>query len=388
MGLNFEFATATKIIFGRDSISKVPGLLSSKGTRILLVTGKNSSRAKVLTDLLPPQTFTVFNYQVETEPSVHIISVGTDFARRNHCDAVIGFGGGSVIDAAKAIAALVPNNGELIDYLEVIGKGKSLEKPPLPFIAIPTTAGTGAEVTRNAVIFSPEHQVKVSLRSPLMFPAAAVVDPLLTVSMPPEITAVTGMDALTHLLETFVSNQSNPFIDMICREGMQRISQSLTTAFEDGTNIGAREDMAFAAMLGGVALANVKLGAVHGFAAPMGGMFPAPHGAVCAALLPSVMEVNISVLELQNQVHSLAKFDEVAQILTSNPKAKATDGIRWTKSMVDYLKIPNLSAFGLAVSDFAILVEKAKKASSMQGNPVLLNERQLMNILTGLGIHQ
>jgi alcohol dehydrogenase class IV len=277
---------------------------------------------------------------------------------------------------------------ELLDYLEVIGKGKKLEEKPLPFIAVPTTAGTGAEVTKNAVIHSPEHSVKVSLRSPLMFPDVAVVDPELTLSMPPEITATTGMDALTHLLETFVSNQANPFIDMLCREGMRRISVSLKKVYENGADLQAREDMAFAAMLGGMALANVKLGAVHGFAGPMGGMFPVPHGAVCAALLPAVMEINIRVLKEQKQINSIAKYLEVAQILTGNPDAKIEDGIKWAEKMVKALKIPSLSVFGLSSFDFPVLVEKAKKASSMKGNPVLLNNEQLTEGSGKIGINQ
>jgi alcohol dehydrogenase class IV len=386
MGINFEFATATRIIFGNGTVSKIPQLLQGMGHNIFLVTGKNPLRAKFLTECLEAEGYRLFHFQVEKEPDTEMISSGVQLARENYCDAVVGFGGGSVIDSAKAIAALVPNKGELLNYLEVIGLGKKLEEKPLPFIAIPTTAGTGAETTKNAVIHSPEHNVKVSLRSSLMFPDVAVVDPELTVSVPPEITATTGMDALTHLLETFVSNQANPFIDMFCREGMRRISASLKKAFDKGDDLSARGDMAFAAMLGGMALANVKLGAVHGFAGPMGGMFPVPHGAVCAAVLPAVMDVNIRAVKEQNHQQTLAKYDEVAQILTGNSKARAADGIQWAKDMVKYLKIPSLSAFGLSVANFPILVEKAKNASSMKGNPVLLGDEQLMEILLNLNI--
>ena len=386
MGINFEFATATQVIFGNGTVSKVPELLRGMGHKVFLVTGKNPARAKFLAENLEAVGFSVFSFRVEKEPDTGMISAGVKLARQKGCEAVVGFGGGSVIDSAKAIAALVLNKGELLDYLEVIGLGKKLEEEPLPFIAVPTTAGTGAEVTKNAVIHSPEHNVKVSLRSPLMFPDVAVVDPELTLSMPPEITATTGMDALTHLLETFVSNQANPFIELFCREGMRRISASLKKAYENGSDLKAREDMAMAAMLGGMALANVKLGAVHGFAGPMGGMFPVPHGAVCAALLPAVMEVNIRVLKEQKLNQALVKYDEVARILTGNPKSGAMDGVHWARNMVDFLKIPNLSTFGLSVSDFPELIEKAKNASSMKGNPVLLNNEQLMEILKRLNI--
>ncbi len=380
MGINFEFATATQIIFGCGTLKKVPEILKSRGRKILLVTGSDTRRASAFTELLPARLFTVSHYQVEKEPSTHMISEGVEFARSKGCDAVVGFGGGSVIDGAKAIAALIHNKG-LIDYLEVIGKGNVLENPPVPFIAIPTTAGTGAEVTKNAVIHSPEHQVKVSLRSPFMFPSVAVVDPELTVSMPPHITAATGMDALTHLLETFVSNQSNPFIDMLCREGMQRISRSLRTVFEDGSNLQAREDMAFASMLGGMALANVKLGAVHGFAGPMGGMLCVSHGTVCAALLSAVMKVNWKAVLENNLIHSVKRFHEIGQILAGNPEAGAEDGMEWVQNMVNHLSIPKLSGYGLSAENYTLLVEKAKVSSSMKGNPVLLDDEQLMEIL-------
>ena len=379
MGLNFDFTTSKRIIFGCGSVAKVPELLKGTDRKILLVTGKNIERSRQLTDSLPADKYVKFT--VSTEPTTEIINKGAEFARQNECGRIVGFGGGSVIDSAKAIAALAPNKGDLMDYLEVIGSGNELEVNPLPFIAIPTTAGTGAEATKNAVIHSPEHKVKVSLRSPLMFPEVAVVDPELTLSMPPEITATSGMDALTHLLETFVSNQSNPFIDNFCREGMKRVASSLKRAYDSGNDIHAREDMAYASLLGGMALANVKLGAVHGFAGPMGGMFPVPHGAICALLLPAVMEVNIRAVTEQKLDSYYLKFTEVAKILTGNPNVRAEDGIRWAEEMVKYLKIPSLSDYGVTEADFPVAVEKAKSASSMKGNPVILSDDELMEIL-------
>lgn len=211
---------------------------------------------------------------------------------------VIGLGGGSVLDAGKAIAALVTNLGNVFDYLEVIGKGQPLVNAPLPFIAIPTTAGTGTEVTRNAVLGSPAHGVKVSLRSPMMLPSLAIVDPELTYGLPPEITASSGLDALTQLIEPFVSVKANPMTDAICREGIRHAAKSLRTVYHNGADASAREGMSLASLFGGLALANAALGAVHGFAGPLGGMLNAPHGAICAKLLPLVMEVNIKVLRL------------------------------------------------------------------------------------------
>jgi len=378
MTLDFSFATASQIVFGNNSVNKVPGLVSGMGSKILLVTGKNSDRALKLTDQFPEEIeVTIFN--IESEPTIDVINNGVDIARENKCDVVVGFGGGSVVDGAKAISALVPNKGVLMDYLEVIGLGKPLLKSPLPCIAIPTTAGTGAEVTKNSVIKSLEHNVKVSLRSDLMYPDVAVVDPVLTYSMPTALTASTGVDALTHLLETFVSNQANPFIDLLCRDGLERISRSLVKAFINGKDEHAREDMAMASMLGGMALANVKLGAVHGFAGPMGGMYPIPHGAVCACLMSAVVEMNIEILKKQQQ--NISKFDLLAQIFTGNQQAIAEDGIVWIENLVLQLRIPSLSNFGLTEKDFPELVEKAKNASSMKGNPVKLDDDQLTWIL-------
>ena len=381
MGVNFEFATSTRIIFENGSFSKVPGLIKDFGSNVLIVTGKSKNLAHQLYESLSEINIHSEIFSIHSEPEIFDIEQGTVLARKTLCNVVIGIGGGSAVDSAKAIAALIPNKGKLSDYLEVIGKGRKLENAPLPFIAIPTTAGTGAEVTKNSVIKSTEHNVKVSLRSELMYPRLAVIDPELTLTMPPHLTATTGVDALTHLLETFVSNQSNPFIDMMCREGMKRISASLKLAFNDGNNLEARENMAMASMLGGMALANVKLGAVHGFAGPLGGMYPIPHGAVCACLLPAVMEVNIKLLKEKKQEKVLLKFDEVARILTGNNSAAAVDGAIWVKNLVKKLLIPSLSDFQITAESFPELIEKAKNSSSMKGNPVGLDNSQLHEIL-------
>lgn len=377
--MHFSFSTSTQIIFGKNAALQLPGLIAKMGSRLLLVTGKNHQRITKITESFSKSVF-IKEFKIEYEPNIETINAGVELARKSKCNIVVGIGGGSVIDGAKAIAAIVPNKRNLLDYLEVIGKGMPLENKPLPFIAVPTTAGTGAEVTKNAVIKSLEKKVKVSLRSNLMFPDVAVVDPVLTYSMPPALTASTGVDALTHLLETFVSNQSNAFVDTLCREGLQRISRSLKIAFSDGNDKQAREDMAMASMLGGMALANVKLGAIHGFAGPMGGMFPIPHGAVCACLMPAVIETNIDALKAQNL--PLRKYEKLAVLLTGNINAKAEDAAEWTADLVKELKIPSLSTFGLTKNDFPELVQKAKNASSMKGNPVQLSNEQLTTILT------
>ena len=378
--MNFEFATATRIIFGAGKMREVGGLAAEMGSRALVVTGSAAERAAALLDTLRlPYTL----FQVTGEPSIEVAQAGVDLARVEGCDLVIAFGGGSVIDTAKAVAALATNPGDPLDYLEVIGKGQPLTVAPLPVIAIPTTAGTGAEVTRNAVLASQEQQVKVSLRSPLMLPRLAVIDPELTYSMPPSVTAYTGMDALTQVLEPYVSNAANPLTDGLCREGLMRAGRSLQRAYENDRDPAAREDMALASLFGGLALANAKLGAVHGFAGVIGGMFDAPHGAVCARLLPFVAEANIKALESREPGHpALQRYAEIMLLLTNHAVTNPIpDGLNWLYRLGARLGIPRLSHYGIRATHIPALVEKSARASSMKGNPIVLTDAELSAIL-------
>lgn len=379
--MRFEFATASRIIFGRGTWKEVAPLASGMGNRALIVTGRNVERAEPLSDALKRGGMKTFIFSVPIEPTIELTIEGLQVGRQNACDIVIGMGGGSAVDTAKAIAVLLTNTGDIMDYLEVIGRGKKLIHPPTPCIALPTTAGTGAEVTKNSVLTSTEHKRKVSLRSPLMLPDLAVVDPELTYSLPPSLTASTGLDALTQLLESFVSVESNPLTDAICINGLKRAARSLQRAFEDGNNTKAREDMAIASLFGGLTLANSKLGAVHGFAAPMGAMFPAPHGVICARLLPLVMEANVKALRHRGEQEFLLRFDKVAQILTGKLDAEAKDGIAWIHHLCSKLNIPNLSEFGITKDRFPELIDRSKNASSMKGNPVVLTNEELTGIL-------
>lgn len=380
--MRFEFATATRIIFGAGTLNDAGKEVAALGQRALLVSGRRDEPAASLAALLEAQGVGVTRFRVSGEPTVQLAAEGVAAARAGGCDVVVSIGGGSVVDAGKAIAALVTNSGETLDYLEVIGAGKPLDAPPLPFVAIPTTAGTGAEVTRNAVLASPEHAVKVSLRSPLMLPRLALVDPELTYSLPPDVTASTGMDALTQVLEPFVSPRANPMTDAYAREGMQRAARSLRRAYINGNDAGAREDMALASLFGGLALANAGLGAVHGYAAPLGGRFPVPHGVACARLLPFVMDANIRALR-QRQPDSpvLGRYDEVARILTGRADATAEDGVEWVMALLRDLQIPPLGQYGVTAAHFPDLVEKAAKASSMKANPIVLTADELTDIL-------
>jgi alcohol dehydrogenase class IV len=380
--MRFEFATARRILFGSGTLQEVAPMAAEMGRRAIVVTGGTIERAAWLLEQLNEQGVDSILFNVAGEPSTEVALAGVQHAREAGCDSVIGIGGGSVLDTGKAIAALLTNSGQLLDYLEVIGRGRPLTYAAAPYIAVPTTAGTGAEVTRNAVLASPQHRVKVSLRSPLMLPRQAVVDPQLTYSVPPAVTASTGLDALTQVLEPYVTNQANPMTDALCREGLQRAARSLRRAYENGNDETAREDMALASLFGGLALANAKLGAVHGFAGPLGGLFSAPHGAICARLLPYVVEANVRALQARMPGSpALVRYDEVAQILTGKSTAQAVDGITWVQDLCDALDVPTLSDFGLTEDDFPTVVEKARKASSMKGNPVVLTDEELTHIL-------
>jgi alcohol dehydrogenase class IV len=378
--MNFDFATAARIIFGAGKLREVGPIAPELGGRAFAVTGRSSERAKPLLAALKSHHVESVTFPVAGEPTTGIVQRGAQSAREQGCDWVIGFGGGSAIDVAKAVAALLTNGGDLLDYLELIGKGKPLAKPSAPFLAVPTTAGTGSEVTRNAVLGSPEHKVKISLRSPLMLPRVALVDPELTYDLPPDVTASTGLDALTQLIESFVSVRANPMTDTLCREGICRTARSLRRVYENGHDLAAREDMSLAALFSGLALANAGLGAVHGFAAPIGGMFPAPHGAVCATLLPHVMEINLRAARSRGSA-TLQRFDEVARILTGNGRATADEGVAWVRQTCRAMKIQPLSSYGVTPADFPVLVEKAAVASSMRGNPITLTPGELREIL-------
>ncbi len=380
--MKFEFATATRIVFGAGAVNDAGAIAGDFGRRALVVTGRDLRRAERMLISLQSAGVSAVTFPVAGEPELTTVERGVKLARSERCELVIGFGGGSAIDAGTAIAAMLTNGGEPLDYVEIIGRGQTLAKPSAPFIAIPTTAGTGAEVTRNAVLASPEHKLKVSLRSPLMLAKVALVDPELTCDLPPALTAGTGLDALTQLIEPFVCNRANPMTDGLCVEGLRRAARSLRVAFSQGRDKDAREDMAVASLFGGLALANAGLGAVHGFAGPIGGGFSAPHGAICAALLPHVMAMNLRALRQRDpNGPALARYEEAAWWLTGDSKAKADDGVKWIRALVTDLKVPRLGSFGIQQTHIADLVVKAAKAGSMKTNPIVLTPRELAETL-------
>ena len=381
--MRFEFATATHILFGEGMAREVAPAAAAMGRRALLVTGVSRERAAPLAAQLEAAGVACAPFTVPGEPTVEMIRAGAAYARDESCALVIAMGGGSAIDAGKALAAMLANPGDPLDYLEVIGAGRPLERTSAPFIAIPTTAGTGSEVTRNAVLASPEHRVKASLRSAGMLPRLAVVDPELTLDLPRSITASTGLDALTQCIEPYVSVRANPMTDVFCVEGIRRAAAALPRVWENGRDREARGEMAWASLLGGMALANAGLGAAHGFAAPVGGMFAAPHGAICAALLPHVMEMNVQALRARAPgSEPLRRYEEVARLLTGQSHAAAEDGVRWVAALCRKLEIPPLRAYGVTGSDIPDLVAKAAHASSMKGNPIALTSEELRRIVS------
>lgn len=374
----FEFATATRIVFGRGTVRQLPQIAQSQGQRVLVVTGRDTSRISPVLHSLESTGLTVTTFSIHSEPTLDEVRRGAEVARESQAQVVIGIGGGSAVDAGKAIAALARQPQDVLYYLEVVGQGHPLDAAPLPYIAVPTTAGTGAEVTRNAVISSPEHGVKASLRHASMLPAVALVDAELARDCPPHITAASGMDALTQCLEAYVSSRAQPMTDALCLAGIQRAVRSLEEAVTDGSDLDAREDMALAAMFSGIALANAGLGAVHGFAAPIGGSFRAPHGAVCAILLAHVWTANLAAI---TNADTHQRFQTAARLLTGDPAATAESALPWLRDLTARMHIHGLSTYGIRESHLEDIATKAAQASSMKGNPVTLPHETLVAIL-------
>lgn len=377
--LSFDFGTAGRVVFGAGRAAQLPDLLRGWGSRALVCTGSSAERHAALIGNLP---LDVELFTVGGEPTVDLARRAADSARTFGADVVVAIGGGSVLDLGKAVAMLVGNGGDPLDFLEVIGAGRPVAARSVPFAAVPTTAGTGAEVTENAVLASPEHGRKASLRSPLMIPRLALVDPLLTVGCPPAVTAASGLDALTQCLEPFVSPQATPVTDGLALQGLRQAASGLRPAYRDGTDVPARTAMAICSLLGGMSLANAKLGVVHGFAGVIGGLIDAPHGAICAALLPSVVEVTVAALRSRDQGGpGLDRYREAAAVLTGRPAASIEDGIGWLRETVTLLGVPGLRELGLRAELADDVIDKTRTASSTRGHPIVLTDGELWTAL-------
>jgi alcohol dehydrogenase class IV len=323
------------------------------------------------------------------EPTVQSAIDCTKLASENMCELVVAVGGGTAVDTGKCVAAMLTNGGaerDIYDFLEVVGKAMPIEKRPRPFVAIPTTAGPGAELTKNSVLEAGDR--KVSMRHPLMLPDLVIVDPKLTVQMPRDVTAHTGLDALTQCIEPYVCNSPNPVTDSLSMSGIKLGAKSLRRCLEQPEDINARTDMALCAMYGGMALANAKLGAVHGFSGTLGGLLHAPHGAICAALLPHCVKMNVKLLETrvmdenpQSAKEGLRRYKEVANACLGKDDATVAELVKWIEDLVSFCGVPKLSTFGMKDEDVSESVSKSMQSSSMKGNPVALTVEELEEML-------
>jgi alcohol dehydrogenase class IV len=373
----FDFATARRVMVGAGRVAELPSVLSGLGSRVLACAGANPERHAGLLAALGMPTELI---RVAAEPTIEIARAAAAIAREHGADVVVAIGGGSVIDVGKAVAMLLANGGDPLDYLEVVGAGRKITQPAVPCVAVPTTAGTGAEVTANAVLASPADHVKASLRSPLMIPRVALVDPELTLSCPPRVTAASGLDALTQCLEPLVSVQANPLTDSLSAAGLRHAATGLRVAYADGSDLDARTSMAICSLLGGMALANAKLGAVHGLAGVIGGAADVPHGVACAALLVPVIEANVRALQGRQGHPALGRYALAAQLLTRQVGATIEDGVSWIRETLTLLQIPGLAAFGITPEHADEVAAQAIKSSSMRGNPVALSTSDLRDV--------
>ena len=374
----FDLALPGRVLFGPGRTAELPDLVSALGRDVLLCTGRDPSRHGNLLGEIDP----VAVVRVAEEPTADDVRAATEEARTAGAQVVVAIGGGSVIDLGKAVAVLLGNGTDPMDHLEVVGRGVALDRPSVPFVAAPTTAGTGAEATANASLRSPEHGIKASIRSPRMLPTVALVDPLLSLSCPPAVTASSGLDAITQCLEPYVSAQANPATDALAAEGLRRGARSLRRAYVHGDDAGAREEMSLCSLFGGIALANAKLGAVHGLAGVLGGMVDAAHGAVCAALLAPVVEANVRALrEREPGSPALLRYTSVAQLVTGRESAGVEDAVAWLRESATALDVAPLGAVGLRPAEHADVADKAARSSSMKGNPIALSADELRQVL-------
>jgi alcohol dehydrogenase class IV len=397
---SFEFFGVGRIVFGRGQFSRVAELAAPLGrTPLLVYNGDDMGRDGALDrliELLAAQSIYPTLFRQRGEPTVDDIDRALASARAADCDCVIALGGGSAIDAGKAIAGLMTNGGAALDYMEVVGKGQKIVRPALPWMAIPTTAGTGAEATRNAVIGYTEKRFKASIRSELLLPRVALIDPEIQTGVPPAVTAASGMDALCQLIESYTSTGANPMTDGFAQYGIARVVRGLWRAYINGGDVQAREHMAMAALFSGITLTSAGLGAVHGLAAPLGANFPVPHGVVCARLLPPVIEANVRALRAQGPHPDVRRYAWIGEyfigqgkMLTSEERAPGKDPIERliieTSALVRDLHIPPLSSFGLTPEHIPEIIALARKSSSMRYNPVDLSDEALTEVLLKAG---
>ncbi len=380
--VRFDLAIPADIRFGAGRMAEVPKALAGLGaTNVFVVTGRSTERADPLRAGLSELGIESTVFGVGGEPSIEICRAAVHRLLETGGDAVAGFGGGSALDVAKAVAVLATSGADPLEHLEVIGSGRPFTTPGLPCVAVPTTAGTGSEVTRNSVLSG--NGVKASLRSPLMLPAVAVIDPDLLAGVPANTIAASGMDALAQVIEPLLSRRANPFTDALARDGIRRSARSLRRAYVEGMIAGeVRQDLAVTSLFGGLCLANAGLGAVHGLAAALGARLSAPHGAVCAATLAAAVAVNRRALrEREPAGPALARIEELGPLLTGNPAAGADAAIEWLAELTCDLQVPGLRTYGLGDAEIDEVVAAAQSASSMRANPLDLTDGEVAEIV-------
>jgi len=394
--VRFDFALPTEIVFGPGVLAQLGERAASLGQRAFLVTGGGSlEKQGVVTrveTMMREHGVSSNRFASRGEPDTESVDRAARAARGEGSDLVIGLGGGSALDTAKAVACLLANRGESLDYIEVVGRGQPIAKPSLPFIAIPSTGGTGSETTKNAVLTHRATRTKASLRSPHMMARLALVDPELSLSVPPAITAATGLDALTQLIEPYTSRRAQPMIDALVLGAMVHAARALPRAFATPGDLAARSQMMYASLISGVALAHAGLGAAHAFSGPLGGSFPVPHGFACAAVLPGVMETNLRRAAEAGVTEAVRRYADVARAMgapsASDDVATAHSGIERVRGLCAHLQVPGLAAFGMTVADVPDLAQRSRLTSSMRANPVDLSDDDLESILLGaLGDH-
>ena len=388
----FSIARLPRIEFGAGAVKKLPALAARYGTRLLLVTGARSFLAS-------PHAAPMFaglrergchweTVQVAGEPSPETVDEAVRAWRGAGIATVIGVGGGSVLDAAKAIAGLLVPGNSVIEHLEGVGPEKPYRGPPTPFIAVPTTAGTGSEATRNAVLsrLGPDG-FKKSFRDDALVAEVAIVDPDLLAGCPPALIAANGMDAFTQLLESYVSTRANPFTDALALSGLRAARDGLLAWHEGGAAAHeARSRMAYASLVSGVCLAQTGLGSVHGLASPLGAFFPIAHGVVCGTLVGAATRINVEVMEARDPGNpALAKYAEVGRLLTGSGDATAAEDrrnlVRLLERWTERLSLPPLSSLGVAASDVKRIVANSR-GSSMKTNPIVLTDEEIGQVVT------
>ncbi|MGR8932883.1 MAG: iron-containing alcohol dehydrogenase [Gammaproteobacteria bacterium] len=389
---SFSISRLPRISYGSGRIAEVPALAAAYGRTALLVTGKHSfcatPRWQSFIQALEAKGMRWLHFTVSGEPSPQLVDEAVSRFRSETVDVVVAIGGGSVLDAAKAIAGLLPHGNSVMDHLEGVGKNIPYRGPATPFIAVPSTAGTGSEATKNAVLsVQGPGGFKKSFRDECLIPEYAVIDPDLLSSCPRELAAADGMDAFTQLLESFVSLKANPFIDALAWSGMCAVKEGFFAAWagiEPEAAYG-RAAMAYASLLSGITLAQVGLGSVHGLASPLGAYFPIPHGVVCGTLVAAATEVNIRALQAREPQHpALSKYAQVGRLLCGRPDmgdAAARDALivllgEWS----DRLQLPRLNRYGISAADFPLIVANSR-GSSMQTNPIVLTDAEIEAVL-------